>query len=300
MVMHKSILKRIKDESGNTFIEASFIMTISLIVLLLLILFGFIFYQESLLQTVADDTARRIASTYTYEKKDPVTGYITTANLRDQGLVDSMYYLTGERFGKDIKEEKEGKALAKALLNRKRLRACQSFDYSIDVRNSDAVLFQKEVVVTLEEKYSIPFLKMLGVNNPTGTITRKYSSKALCFDYVGAETYYSTLSAVSKNIGNLQLFKAVQYVVGIVTHMTNGSSNLVKAFFEFKQGASTTGSSGGGHGSGGGRLDNGSASSSGTQHGGGGGTLGNNTNGGSSTSIGSSGAAHGSGGGRIG
>ena len=196
-----------------------------------------------------------------------------------------MYYLTGDSFGKDINEEKEGKALAKALLDRKRLRACQSFDYSIDVRNSDAVLFQKEVVVTLEEKYSIPFLKMLGVNNSTGTITRQYSSKSLCYDYVGAQSYYSTLSAVSKNIGNLQLFKAVQYVVGIVTHAANGTTNLVKAFFEFKQGASTTGSSGSGHASGGGRHDGGST---------------DNTNGGSSTNIGSSGAAHGSGGGRLG
>ena len=301
--MFKVVYDKLKDESGNTMIEATFVMTLSLIIVLLMLLFGFIFYQETLLQTVADDTARKIASTYTYTNKDPVTGYITTDSLRDQGFVDSMYFLTGENSGKDFKEEKEAKSLAKTLMNKKRLRACQSFEYNIDIRNSNMVFFQKEIVVSLEEKYSIPLLNMLGMNSSDGLITRKYTAKALCYDHIGAQSYYSTFAALAKNVGNLQLFKAIHYVVKTVKSVINGSSNLVSAFFEYKEGqtsspSSNQGSSGAGHGGGCGRLD----SDSGTSHGGGGGRLDNNntTNGGSSTNIGSSGAEHGSGGGRIG
>lgn len=171
----KKQIKMLLNEEGNTVIEATFVVTICIIVVFVLLVIGFIFYQENLLQSVANQTANGIARTYPYSKKDPVTGYIGENNLADQGLFESAYWFQSKDYTANIKVDKkngesfksklqilsllgnkkvnheaiEAVDLANKLTNKRRLYACQYYEYNVEIKQSDEVMFQNEITVSI-------------------------------------------------------------------------------------------------------------------------------------------------------
>lgn len=69
-------LKVKKDESGEVMIEASIIIGMTLIVLVAMIGLGFYLYQQSMIYSVANETAVKIAANYKYERLDKIDTYV--------------------------------------------------------------------------------------------------------------------------------------------------------------------------------------------------------------------------------
>ena len=225
------IKKKLSDESGNTVIEASFIVTITLFVIFFLLLLGFVYYQKTLFQTVANQTSTSIARTYTYRYKDPAVGYIDIKQLHDLGLKDSAYWLGGSNSGKNTIEKEEAKKLLKHLESQGRLLKCQknSMKTDVKIRKSDALFFQNEITVSIEAKYYIPFIRLLGVETD-GLVLAKASSRAICADILGLHTYYRTIEVLLSNLTELNFTKIVQSGVRFITNVLDSGKSLYQAF----------------------------------------------------------------------
>lgn len=212
------------DENGNSVIEAAFIVTTVLFVIALIIMLGFYHYQVTLLQTTADEVATSIARTYTYEKKDPITGYIGKDELDDFGFTASCYWLIGDigfiSTSKNQNEKDEAKKMAEQLLSRRRfMRSHGKTDVNVEIGHSELALFQNEIKVTISESYYIPFAQLLGVKDSVLKVTK--SSKAICYDHIGANGYYQTFNTIAEIFGKSETGKLIKNITDIIGSIMN-------------------------------------------------------------------------------
>lgn len=228
---------KLKSESGNTVIESVFIVTMTMIVVCVLILFGFLFYQKTLLQTVVNEATTQLSRTYTYDYKDPFIGYIAREDIK-HGIINDCYPLFTPSEGnatayssthlsssnnKKTNEAIEANWFVTSRLNNYRFMApAGETEVSTKVYDSTYVFFHAEIEITVTESYSIPLLRMLGVSDPI--VEFKASSRALCTDMLwyysmnnfvsemtdklvkdsGAGTLEKTISTAIELVGNLQ------------------------------------------------------------------------------------------------
>lgn len=229
----------LKDENGNSVVEAIFVVTTTLFMLFLIIMLGFAFYQEGLLQCTADDVATSIARTYSYKRKDPVTGYISKQNLKDNGFIDSAYWLTTGKYtsvrekgkadtssggflsSRSRAEAEEATAMITNLLKKRRFMLAQDYKYEVSIRKSELVAYQNEVTVTITEDYYIPFARLLGVEE--SVISRSYTGRAICFDLMGSRCYDNVFQVLIKNLTTET--KVIKTGVKIVKNITNSAKN---------------------------------------------------------------------------
>lgn len=221
------IRKYLFEEEGNAVVEATFIVTTTLFVIFLLISFGFLFYQETLLQATANEVATSIARTYSYERKDPVTGYITSESIADQGF-DGLYWISQNgnltRTKKNIAEKYTSR-----ILKRSRFYNCKEQAISVDINKSSLVAFQNEITVTVSESYYIPFTRFFGISQ--SILKREYKAKSLCYDILGAQRYYNGIKSIAKGISEKsQILKSVKNISSIAKSIINGEKNLITAF----------------------------------------------------------------------
>lgn len=221
----KKVYRHLKSDNGNTMIEATFVVTIAIVVVTVIMMLGMVFYQESLLQSAANLTATQIARTYSFKQKDPVTGYIDEGALKKQGFLEGAYFILDNATGRKGQGVSLGKTLAKKNADKGRMLASHEVKAPVVViRNSDVAKFQKEVTVTIEESYNIPFVKLLGVDD--GKLTRKYTGKALCVDVLGAKSYHNVFAVVTKNLASEGSVETIKNVVKLVTNVIDSAGNL--------------------------------------------------------------------------
>ena len=236
-IFDNDLVLDLKNENGNSVIEASVVVTITLFMLATIIMLGFYHYQVTLLQTVADEIATNIARTYPYKSKDPISGFIGSENLADRNIVDSSYWILGDinwgHGSKNQNEENEAKSLAERFLSGRRFISAQGkATIEVEIQKSEVVLFQNEINVTVSENYYIPFAQFLGVKK--SLLSVKKSSKAICYDVVGASGYYRTLMTFAEAFGGSEAGKLVKNLTSIVDAVITGGKNIIS--FIFKKG----------------------------------------------------------------
>lgn len=212
----------IKSEEGNAVIEATFAVTVCLVFLTFIIMFGLLFYQETLLQSIANETATDIARSYTYKKKDPITGYIGNKNLRDLNLFEAAYFLTGSQ---NTEAELKGEKLAEALNNKERLLQGSKFKADVTIQRNQSTWFQNEVCVTVSNEYKIPLLSFIGMDGNKG-IKREYVGRAICYDPVGSKGYYNMICVMAKNAGSQKIFKKVTKIIDMLENVAGTGANI--------------------------------------------------------------------------
>ena len=62
----------IKNEKGEVVVEASIVLTITVVFITVLIYLGFYIYQYTNMQVVANEAATNVAQVYSSEYKDPI------------------------------------------------------------------------------------------------------------------------------------------------------------------------------------------------------------------------------------
>ncbi len=252
----KKLKIKLGDEGGNTIIEATFIVTITLFMLVFLLLYGIVKYQFATMQSVANEAATGLARTYSYTQyssgldissgavgKDPVTGFILPTRLTDQGLISSTYWLgsfssssaemkkngklpTNFFNTKNTMKNREGLAEIEKLISRRSFMVAQDYKYDIEIKHSELAWFQNEIIVTIEESYNIPLAKVLGA--PNGILKRTVVGKAICTDYLGAYSYYNTLNKAVGAASDNPIAKTLKNCVSALTNCTGG----IKAVFD--------------------------------------------------------------------
>ena len=66
----------LRDERGALMLDGMIAMTVTILMLVFLMSFGFLLYQQWMVSNIANDTATRIAQSYAYPNTDPVIGYV--------------------------------------------------------------------------------------------------------------------------------------------------------------------------------------------------------------------------------
>ncbi|MBO4355379.1 MAG: hypothetical protein J5850_00805, partial [Clostridia bacterium] len=86
---------------------------------------------------------------------------------------------------------------------------------------------QDEVTVTAEVDYYIPFTRLFGVGD--SKITVKATSRALCADVVGQDTYYRTINSFINGALSTNVAKIVRSGIKIVKNIATAGGDLGKA-----------------------------------------------------------------------
>lgn len=91
-------LKTKKDESGEVMIETTLLIGMVLIVLVAMIGLGFYLYQQSMIYTVANETAVKIAENYKYNSLDKLDTYVVEPeNMKNLRKYRTYMKLSDER-----------------------------------------------------------------------------------------------------------------------------------------------------------------------------------------------------------
>ena len=183
-------MKKIKSQNGNVVIEASIVMTISVVMVVVLINLGFIIYQQSLINSVAQSTATNIANVYASNYRDPFYGYMDESEFYKTNL----YRYVGNIFTSNQDESATRKAEWSALYKLKKgsLINDDKIKVSADVVRKKGTLVQHQVVVTVESEYEIPLTAIWGGENK---MKYKTVARADCVDLID---YFNTVDTANE------------------------------------------------------------------------------------------------------
>ena len=187
---------------GMEAVEGVIILTLMTFLFVFFLSFGFLFYQQCVVATAANDTATRIAQSYAYGGADPVMGFIS----RDMRVSLSPYrYWTGRLANH---RAYMGENYAFWYLDKASFAIPQG-NPDIQVRTEHDGLAQRHVEVEITATYEIPLggiLTYIGVNRFT-----EYHAvgRAVCVDLsdyiytVNTANAFSEITLGSKTLGTI-------------------------------------------------------------------------------------------------
>ncbi len=192
-----------KNESGVVVVEAAIVVTVVVMFIAVMLYIGMVFYQQSLVNIMANQTASNIAQIYGNTLRDPFTGYIDA-----DGVNETVTYsdLKNEAY-MDVIEQKAD-AMAMYRLKSSRILTTGTTDVEVEVVAKTNELLKDQVVVTITDEYSIPLISFFGANN--NTLTFKATGRADCTDLL---EYLSGVPALGNTDGNPVIFFPEEYTV---------------------------------------------------------------------------------------
>lgn len=180
------------NERGNVVIEASITMTIAVVMVAVLIQLGLFMYQKNLMDTVATETAVRVANVYGLTYRDPIYGYIDKSEFYNTDL----YRYVANMFTSSHDETVERKATWYSLYRLKKgeLTKFENLKVNVEVIQKPETLIQHQIVVTIETDIQIPLTSIWGGDN-----SRTYVAvgKADCIDLLD---YFNTVGTVKDTV----------------------------------------------------------------------------------------------------
>ncbi len=172
------------NECGTVMIEGVFGVFVSIIVMVLLIAFGFYAYQQTMFDIVANEIAEEIVMTYKYRNAEDCSS-ITFDDVKKPGRY--RFLIFGGKY--DSANESKGATLASARLAKTTLaQPCGEPTVEIKKVGSDIGRMHYEVTLTQTYKYLMgDLLNMLGI---PGTQT---VSKTVYVESVDISNYFNTV-----------------------------------------------------------------------------------------------------------
>ncbi|WP_316608191.1 hypothetical protein [uncultured Ruminococcus sp.] len=187
----KSFLNKkinMKDEGANVVIEASFVMSIAVVMIAVLINLGFITYEHSLLQATANKTASNIANVYSSICRDPEFGYVNDSNFYKTNLY--RYVTNFFTSSSDDRASRKGAWYSLYNIKRNKMMKDEPKNINIDVEGRKGTILLNQVIVTIKSEYSVPLSQIWGGNNKmTFTVT----GRSNCIDLLD---YFDTVMMV--------------------------------------------------------------------------------------------------------
>lgn len=179
-------------ENGNVIIEASFVMTIAVVMVAVLISLAFVVYEQTLLEATANAAASKVANVYSSTARDPEIGYVSDVNF----CKTNLYRYLSDFFSSNMSNASTRKGQWFSLYSIKKNRLIMDDPKSVDVevvgRNGSMLLNQ--VVVRIKSEYAIPLTLVWGGNNKT---TFSVEGRATCIDLL---EYFDTVSMIEDDV----------------------------------------------------------------------------------------------------
>ena len=182
-----------KDENANVVIEASFVMSIAVVMIAVLINLGFILYEHTQLEATANKTASNIANVYSSICRDPELGYVNDSNFYKTNL----YRYVNNFFTSSLDDSSIRKGRWYALYSIKKNNMIKQSDSSIvnvEVKNRHGSVLINQIVVNIKCDYSIPLTRIWGGNNK---MTFSATGRANCIDLLD---YFDTVMMVEDDV----------------------------------------------------------------------------------------------------
>ena len=167
-----------REENGEMVIEASIIMPLVLIVYGIMLFLALLMYQKIVVTVSANESAHAVASVYNSPHRDPEMGYVPPDELNER------HFLYRELFtlhSLTESSQKKGEWYTYYLLSKRRLLKADSVNVSAEIKRESGALMQKNVVITVTEKYKIPLVSVLGIDDEVVFTT---VSAAQCQDFI--------------------------------------------------------------------------------------------------------------------
>lgn len=187
--MKQAVKKRLlKNERAEVMVEASLVLTTVVIIIVTLAYLGLIMYHQTLITSTANQTASNIAQVYSNSGKDPVTGYIDVSNLDNDGIVNKM---KSQAYSDSVSKKAEW--YSKYRLAKGNFLKTDEPEVDVEIVNKKGALLRAQVVVTVKENYELPFVQLLGIENPV--IEYKATGRADCYEILD---YVNVVEATDK------------------------------------------------------------------------------------------------------
>jgi hypothetical protein len=163
---------------GNLVIEASIVLTLTGVFIVVLINLGLIIYQRALADVAANDAATQVAHVYAFKHRDPFYAYLDESEFYKTDL----YRYVGNIFTGNLDNASIRKAqwFGMYRLRKGALLRTEPTVTAEVIRKPQAFLIN-QVVVTVEVEYNIPFTIIWGGNNRA---TYTAVGRADCFDII--------------------------------------------------------------------------------------------------------------------
>lgn len=190
--LKRYLLKAAKNEDANVVIEASFVMSIAVVMVVVLINLGFIVYEQNLLESTANNTASNIANVYSSLCRDPEYGYVNDVNFYKTNLY--RYVTNTFNSSMDNKAIRKGEWFSLYRIKKNRLIKDEPKAVTIDVKRRPGSLLLNQVIVSITSEYSLPLTRIWGGNNK---MTFTATAKANCIDLLD---YFDTVMMVEEDV----------------------------------------------------------------------------------------------------
>lgn len=195
----------IKNEKGEVIVEASIVLTITIVFITVLIYLGFYIYQYTNLQVVANHTASNVAQVYASEYKDPIYGYISESEFYKTDLYRNLTNI----FTKTLDETNKKKAewFSKYSLKKTSMIKTAEPDVYVSVEQKPGKIIQKQIVVTIKQEMSLPLSAFWGSKSMSMVTV---VGKADCLDLLEYFNMVDTVKGIYEEVDdNFKIIDAI-------------------------------------------------------------------------------------------
>ena len=208
----------LRDERGALMLDGMIAMTVTILMLVFLMSFGFLLYQQWMVSNIANDTATRIAQSYAYPNTDPVIGYV---NVEIMDNVPLFRYM-GDNL--EAENRDKGEKYAAWALGLSSL-AYPVSDPEIKVDVEADSLARRHVEVTVRAEYEIPFGGALQYFGLDKTVTYEATGYGVCMDILDYINTVDTVKSLSEDNHGSKFLGAANSFLGMI-------DKLKELFFE--------------------------------------------------------------------
>ena len=181
-----------ENDRGELMLEALIVYPITMFLLFFILALFSLLFQRWNIQTIANESAARMAQTYRLSTADESTGYVSKEDLVDIGAY--RYVFNKDKMKTDIRNRVSQYASWR-LTNTTYTKNVTEPVCKVDVIHDS--LGRRHIEVVISGEYSVPFGAALSYFGFPGTTTYEVTAYADCVDLVD---YIQTINYVDKTV----------------------------------------------------------------------------------------------------
>ena len=169
----------LKREEGEVIVEASIVISITIVFITALMYIGMYIYHQTNMQVIANDTASSIAQVYSSTYKDPLYGYVSESEFYKTNLYRNLTNVFTNTL--DNTNERKGEWLAYYRLKKWKMLSNQNPDVDVEIIHKKGTVVKQQVVVTIKDKIELPLTRLWGSDSKANIVVE---GRAECMDIV--------------------------------------------------------------------------------------------------------------------
>lgn len=186
------------DQRGEIMLESLIVYSVTILLLFFILAIFSVLYQRWNIQTIANETATRIAQTYRFSTADESSGYVSQGTLTGVGPYRYFTNAVTNTMESDAKTRMTSYAKWR-MTNTTFAKNVKEPTYDVKVVGDG--LGRRHIELTITGEYAVPFGSVLGVfgfDETTVYETKAYAECVDIIDYVNFIDYVKTQTDLSR------------------------------------------------------------------------------------------------------